>query len=194
MIGESPDPAQQPIATRLRRLSSDELTADEVAAIRALMTAAFGDDEEDRFADADWEHALGGVHVLLEVAGRIVAHAAVVERELRTGATPLRTGYVEAVATAPDLQGTGLGTAVMREAAAIIAAEFELGALGTGSHHFYERLGWRTWRGASFVRTPDGDRATPDDDGYIMVRETPRTPPLDLASRISCEWRPGDVW
>jgi hypothetical protein len=44
------------------------------------------------------------------------------------------------------------------------------------------------------VRTPDGERPTPDDDGYIMVLETPTTPPLDLAAQITCEERPGDVW
>ena len=39
------------------------------------MTLAFGDDEEERFGDDDWAHALGGVHVVLDVDGEIVAHA-----------------------------------------------------------------------------------------------------------------------
>ena len=59
---------------------------------------------------------------------------------------------------------------------------------------FYERLGWRLWRGPSSVRTAAGLRATPDDDGYIMVLETPSSPTLDLAASMSCEFRPGDVW
>jgi aminoglycoside 2'-N-acetyltransferase I len=181
-------------AIRLRRLASDELTAAEVAAIRALMTAAFGDDEEDRFDDTDWEHALGGTHVVAEVDGAIVAHAAVVERELRIAGRPVRTGYVEAVATSPDRQGTGLGTRVMTAIGEVIRERYELGALGTGSHHFYERLGWRTWRGPASVRSPDGDRRTPDDEGFILVLETPASPPLDLADPISCDWRAGDVW
>lgn len=179
---------------RLRRLATEQLTTDEIGAIRELMTAAFGDDEEERFEDADWEHALGGTHVVLDIDGEIVAHAAVVERELQVAGRPLRTGYVEAVATAPDRQGGGHGTRVMAEIGAIIEARYEIGALGTGSHHFYERLGWRTWRGPSSVRTSDGDHRTPDDDGYILVRTTPTTPPIDLADPISCEWRPGDVW
>jgi aminoglycoside 2'-N-acetyltransferase I len=181
-------------SVRVRRLTSSELTAADVVTIRQLMTEAFGDDEEDRFDDADWEHALGGVHVVVDVGGAIVAHAAVVTRELQVAGLPIRTGYVEAVATAPARQGEGLGTAAMREIGAIIDAEYELGALGTGSHHFYERLGWRTWRGPAFVRIRDGDRRTPDDEGYILVRSTPRTPPLDDGAPISCDWRPGDVW
>jgi aminoglycoside 2'-N-acetyltransferase I len=71
---------------------------------------------------------------------------------------------------------------------------FELGALGTGAQHFYERLGWRTWQGPSAVRAPDGVRPTPDDDGFIMVLETPASPPLDVTAAIVCDWRPGDVW
>jgi aminoglycoside 2'-N-acetyltransferase I len=76
----------------------------------------------------------------------------------------------------------------------IDAGEWQLAALGTGSQAFYERLGWRIWRGPSFVRGPGGDLATPDEDGYIMYRLTPRSPALREDAPISCEWRPGDVW
>jgi aminoglycoside 2'-N-acetyltransferase I len=179
---------------RLRRLSTEELTAHEVAAIREMLKSAFGTNEEDRFTEDDWRHALGGLHFVLDLDGEIVAHAAVVVRALHVGGLPLRTGFVEAVATAPSRQGIGLATRVMREVGSYISERFELGALGTGSHHFYERLGWLTWAGPSSVRTPDGERRTPDDDGYIMVLRTPSSPALDLTSTISCEWRPGDVW
>jgi aminoglycoside 2'-N-acetyltransferase I len=82
----------------------------------------------------------------------------------------------------------------MEAAGSYIRDRFELGALGTGRAAFYERLGWRTWRGPSAVRTPGGEHPTPEDDGFIMVLETPSTPPLDPADPISCDWRPGDVW
>ena len=90
------------------------------------MEVAFGSDEEERFTDDDWEHALG--------------------------------------------------------------------ALGTGRHSFYERLGWRRWIGPSSVRTTGGASPTPDDDGYIMVLPTRAGSPLDRAAAIICDWRPGDVW
>lgn len=180
----------------MRTVDTSGLTARELAAIRALMDDAFdGDDPDERFTDDDWQHALGGLHALAELDGRVVAHASVVRRELHVAGRPLRTGYVEAVATAPALQRRGLGTLVMRAAADHIRATCDLGALGTGEHGFYERLGWRTWRGPSSVRMPGGDQPTPEDDGYLMVLETPTTPaPLDLGAPISCEWRPGDVW
>ena len=160
---------------------------------RAILWAAFERDGEG-FTEHDWEHALGGIHVVAEVDGRIVAHASVVPREIHVGTRPLATGYVEAVATAPGRQRTGLGTAVMGEVGDVIRAGYELGLLGTGEHGFYERLGWRTWRGRSSVRTANGERPTPDDDGFLMALETPTSPPLDLHAPISCDWRSGDVW
>jgi len=179
---------------RIRQLGTDELTPEEVEAIRELLWTAFADDEDGAFTEDDWQHALGGVHFVLDLDGRIVSHASVVERELHVGRTPLRTGYVEAVATAVDQRRRGHGTVVMRGANSYIAQHFELGALGTGSQGFYERLGWQVWRGPSFVRTTDGPQRTPDEDGYILVLETASSPTLDLAAPISCEWRPGDVW
>jgi aminoglycoside 2'-N-acetyltransferase I len=178
---------------RIRRSTTDELTAADVSAIRAILWAAFPPGDEG-FTESDWEHALGGTHFLLELEDDIVAHASVVERELHVAGRALRTGYVEAVATEPSRQGSGLGTRLMTEVDAHIRATFALGALGTGSHHFYERLGWQTWRGPSSVRTANGVEPTPDDDGSILILTTPMTPPLDLGASISCEWRPGDVW
>jgi len=180
-------------AVRVRRVPSAELTSDEVAAIRALLWDAFPPGEEG-FTEDDWQHALGGSHFLLDQDGVIVGHASVVEREIHVGGRPFRAGYVEAVATAPGHQGQGLGSIVMGAVTEHIREAFELGALGTGRQGFYERLGWLTWRGPSAVRTSTGLVRTPDEDGYIMVLPTRTSPPLDLASPISCEWRPGDAW
>lgn len=180
---------------RLRLLATDELAPEDTAAIRALMAAAFGPPEaEEGFDDDDWQHALGGVHVVLDVDGEIVAHAAVVEREIQVGGRPLRTGYVEAVATAPGRQGRGYGSAVMEAVGTIIRERYELGALGTGSHGFYARLGWRTWQGPTAIRTASGDVPTPAEDGCIMVLATPTTPLLDPTELITSDERPGDAW
>src|SRR6185295_5569238 len=116
----------------VRTALTEALQESELRAIRSLMDAAFGTGEE-AFADDDWQHALGGTHFLLEDGDVIVSHASVVQRALEIGGRPFRTGYVEAVATAPDRQGSGYGTAVMRAATKHIRATFELGALGTGA-------------------------------------------------------------
>lgn len=185
-----------PAAPAVRQARTADLRPAELRAIRRLLDEAFVDDELGGFGDDDWDHALGGRHFLVEVEGDVISHGSIVERELRVAGRPLRSGYVEAVATRPDRQRLGAGTAVMRAVGEHLSmAGFELGALGTGSHGFYERLGWETWRGPSSVRTADGERRTPDDDGYILVLRTPATPTdLDLDAPISCDWRPGDVW
>ena len=178
----------------IKRVTTDGLTAGDVAQIKELMYAAFADDEHGGFTDEDWQHSIGGVHFLIELDGQIVCHASVVERDLHVAGKPLRTGYVEAVATAPAEQRRGYGSAVMREVNQHVRDTYELGALGTGSQGFYERLGWQIWRGPTLVRTENGDMRTADEDGYILILTTPSTPPLDLSAPISCEWRPGDAW
>ena len=178
----------------IRRVATPDLTSDEILALRTLLWAAFEDDEDGAFTEDDWQHALGGVHVIGSVEGRIVAHGSVVARDIRVAGVPLATGYVEAVAVEPAEQGSGHGTAVMREVGAIVTGSYELGVLGTGEQGFYERLGWRTWQGPSFVRLPSGDERTPDEDGSLMVLPTLTTPSIDIHAPISCDWRPGDVW
>jgi aminoglycoside 2'-N-acetyltransferase I len=176
----------------VRRVSTADLRPDEIRAIRAILDAAFED--EDGFAEEDWEHALGGTHVVLDVDGEILAHAAVVERPLEVAGRRVRTGYVEAVATKPGHHGRGYGSAVMTQINDIIRAGFDLGLLGTGRFSFYERLGWEHWQGAGSVRTADGDVPTPDDDGYLMALRTPASATIDTSQPISCDWRSGDVW
>jgi aminoglycoside 2'-N-acetyltransferase I len=182
-------------AVSVRRARTDELGVGGLAAIRSLLDAAFAPDDPF-FPESDWLHALGGVHFVALLDDAVAAHASVVPRELLADGRPLRTGYVEAVATLPALQGRGIGTLAMRAANEHIRSSYELGALGTGEHGFYARLGWRTWAGRTYVRQPDGEpRRTPDEDGGIMVLETPSTPgPLDLGAPLTCDWREGDVW
>ncbi len=135
-----------------------------------------------------------GIHFILEVEGEIISHGCVVDRELHTGAHALRTGYVEAVATRPDVQRRGYGTVVMRAVTDHISRTYPLGGLDTGSPGFYERPGWRRWRGPTYVRTEAGLARTAGEDGNVLVLLTPASPPLDLDAPISCEFRPGDVW
>jgi aminoglycoside 2'-N-acetyltransferase I len=177
----------------VRRLASDQLGAKELVMLRELLSAAWADDSEE-FTDEDWNHAVGGLHFVLEDAGTIVAHASVVERELRTGGHRLVTGYVEAVAVWPTHRRRGYGTALMRDLDEYIDRTFQLGALDTGSPAFYERLGWVVWNGPTFVRTDSEWVRTREEDGNVLVRLTSTSPELDLASPISCDWRSGDVW
>jgi aminoglycoside 2'-N-acetyltransferase I len=181
------------MSVELRRLATHELTDREIEAARRILWAAFVAVDGGMTED-DWRHAVGGVHVLLELDSEVVGHASVVERELRVAGRPFRTGYVEAVAIDPPLQRTGLGTRLMGEIGSIVAERFELGALATGTPEFYERLGWLRWAGPTFVRTPTGLERTAEEDGGILVLPTGTTMDLDRSASISCDWRTGDVW
>lgn len=177
----------------VRRVSSGELTSRELASLRALFVAAWSD-PEDRFSEDDFEHALGGVHFIVDIDGTIVSHASVVPRTLDTGDLEVSTGYVEAVATLPEHERRGYGSAVMTAAGEHIEEIYQLGALGTGLLEFYGRLGWTPWRGPTSVLFEGRRVPTPEDDGYVLVRMTPSSPALDLDAPISCEWRQGDAW
>lgn len=167
--------------------STGALTGEQLVAIRRLLDDAFDGD----FSDDDWRHSIGGTHAMIERDGTAIAHASVVARTLTVGDREVRAGYVEAVAVAPALQGTGLGTAVMSAIATVIASDFELGALSTGEWRFYERLGWVRWRGPTWVRQADGTlQRTEDEDDGIMVL----APTVDTSLRIVCDERAGDDW
>jgi aminoglycoside 2'-N-acetyltransferase I len=171
----------EPLVVRTHELANDRL-----ARVRALLLDAFGGE----FTDDDWAHTLGGWHVLVGEE----AHAAVVERTIEIGGRALRAGYVEGVATAPTLQGRGLGSSVMRRVGELLRDRFDLGVLSTGSHGFYERLGWNRWQGPSYVRHGDRVVRTADEDAGIMVLRYGTTARLDLTQTITCETRPGDDW
>jgi aminoglycoside 2'-N-acetyltransferase I len=175
----------------VREVTTPELRPDELEVLRSLFAAAF---RPGGFDDHDFEHALGGRHWLLEADGQIVSHASVVQRELQAAGRPLRTGYLEAVATLPAHQRRGHASRLVALANEHIRSSFELGALSTGVPGFYERLGWLRWLGPTSVRFADGLVPTPDDDDGILILLTPTSPTLDLTAPLSCDWRPGDVW
>lgn len=168
---------------------TDELAPADVDAIRRLLDAAFA----GRFEETDWDHALGGQHVIVREAGEIVAHGAVVARTIWIGVDEHEVGYVEAVATAPGSQGRGHGTTVMRAIADEIASRHRVGVLSTGESHFYERLGWQRWLGPTSVRSSTGDLVrTPDEDDGIMVLAPAGI--VDRRAAITCAERAGDDW
>jgi predicted acetyltransferase len=179
---------------RLRALASEEVEPELLGELTALCEAAF----DEPFGPV-WDRVGPGIHVVASADGRVTAHAMIIDRRIYLGHEPdqaLDVGYVENVATWPKLQRGGHGTAVMREIGRLIGQEYALGALATGSNGFYERLGWETWRGPTYVRMLDGQRVrSADEDGDVMVLRTPRSPSdLDLNGPIAIDWRPEEPW
>jgi aminoglycoside 2'-N-acetyltransferase I len=169
-----------------------DLAAATLEAARRLLFEVFVGD--DAMTDQDWDHCLGGMHALAREGGDVIAHAAVVQRQLVHGGRALRCGYVEAVAVREDRRRGGHGAAVMAECERIVRAAYDVGALGTTemAREFYEARGWRQWRGRLSALTPDGRIPTPDEEGGIYV--LPATAELDLDGELTCDFRAGDVW
>lgn len=158
--------------------------------IRAVMDRAFDGD----FDGDDWEHALGGEHVICRESGLPVGHAAVVPRRLYVGDEVLRCGYVEAFGVRPSRQRSGIGTAILDAVREAIETSYDVGALGTGAHGFYARRGWRRWEGPTYV-VADGEwRRTPEEDDAVMVLAVDPRVTLDLTAKIAVDDRPGDAW
>lgn len=170
-------------------LRTADLRVELLAEARAVVVAAFDGD----LLETDWANALGGLHVVVTSGGAVVAHAAVVPRTLEAGGRPVRTGYVEAVATAAEHRGRGHGTAAVRAATDLVRERYPLGALSTGLHGFYGRLGWLLWEGPTAVRRGTAVERTPDDDGGVLVLPL-ADPDLDRTGLLVCDDRPGDVW
>ena len=169
-------------------IESKTLRASTLQEVIDLCTEAYAEDFSRAF------ELLGpGVHVIGHLGGRIVSHAMWVDRSLHPGTgAPLRTAYVEAVATRPAFQRRGFGTEVMKRLANEIR-DYDLGALSPSDERFYARLGWEAWRGPLFIRSETGLEPTPDE--RVMILRLEKTPPdLDLDSSLSAEWRPGELW
>ena len=174
----------------VRSFASAEASRDELDEIHRLLLAAFG----DRFSAHDWDHTLGGQHLVVAEDDRVLSHAAVVERVIDVAGRSLSVGYVEGVATHPARQCEGLGTLVMSEVRGLLHRGFEMGALSTGRHAFYSRLGWVHWGGPTYVREGQETVRTPDEDDGIMVLRFGPSAEIDLTAPITCHTRPGDDW
>jgi aminoglycoside 2'-N-acetyltransferase I len=167
-----------------------DLDDETLAAARALMAGAFGDE----FTDEDWDHGLGGIHALAWEGDELVAHASVVQRRMLYRERALRTGYVEAVAVRADRRRRGHGASVMEPLERIIRNAYELGALGATDDGaaLYRGRGWLRWEGRLAALTPEGVTRTADEEGFVYV--LPVAAELDLTGELTCDWRDGDVW
>jgi GNAT superfamily N-acetyltransferase len=169
--------------------SSTEVSAQARNEILALCDRAYGEDLRTAF-----DGFVEPVHVLATVEGTIVSHALWVTRWLAPGGrAPLRTAYVEAVATDPVHERRGFASAVLRTLVSRVAT-FQLAALcpSDRGQSLYRRLGWESWIGPLSIRQGADVIETPDES--VMIYRLAGTPPLNLAEPLSAEWRPGELW
>lgn len=174
----------------IQTFSTGDVSPETLGQIRAVVDGAFG----SGFSEDDWDHALGGRHVIAFEDDRVVGHAAVVPRVIETAGRQFHTGYVEAMAVHPGRQREGIGSAVMIDVGSVIHEHFELGALSSSADGFYERLGWERWLGPTHVFREGQQVRSPDDDGGVFVLRFGPSSVVELNAAISCQARSGDQW
>ena len=174
----------------LRTAHTADLDPADLKAARALLDEVF----KGEMTEADWEHALGGVHALAWEGTELIGHASLIQRRLLHGGRALRTGYVEGVGVRSDRRRRGHGAAMMEALERVLRGAYDLGALGATDEaaDFYASRGWKLWQGPTSALTPTGIKRTKDEDGAIFVFGL--AVPLDLSGELTCDWRDGDVW
>ena len=131
-------------------------------------------------------------HVLGRQNGVLVSHALWITRWMQVkGKRPMKTAYVEGVATEKSQQGKGYASAVMTALAEQIR-DFEIGGLSPAETTLYRRLGWEYWLGPLYTRVEGRWLLIPEETA--MIYRTPNTPTLDIHAPLSIEWREGEVW
>ena len=182
------------MSIRLAHVRCDGLDERTRAEIIALCVAAYNEDFSRLF-----EEFTSTTHILARDGdGVLVSHAMWVTRFLQPEShPPLRTAYVEAVATLPHRQRRGVGTKVMEHLVETVRADpaWELAALSPALPEFYERRGWEPWRGPLAIRCADGSLDPTTSDELVMIHRLPRTPAtIVTTSLLTAEWRAGELW
>ncbi|MFE7976342.1 GNAT family N-acetyltransferase [Streptomyces shenzhenensis] len=174
----------------VRTAHTAELDPADLRAVRSLLHDGFA----GGFSDADFEHALGGMHALVHGEDGIVAHGSVVMRRARHRGRWLRIGYVEAVVVRPAERRRGLGGQVMGALERVVDRAYDLGALSASEDGalLYGPRGWRTWTGRIHALSPDGIVRLADEEGGLLVRPALAAPP-DPDHELVFDWRDGDV-
>ena len=136
----------------------------------------------------------GGWHFLAYYEELLLCHAMATTRWLQPEGYPLlKTAYIDAVSTLPAYQHQGYGSALMRQLAVTIDPEYTIASLETDKEGFYERLGWKTWRGPLAGRDKGRLIPTPEQHG-IMVLSLSQTPALDFDSMLTIDCQHGRIW
>jgi aminoglycoside 2'-N-acetyltransferase I len=165
----------------------NQLISADYRAIIDLCERAFEEDCDQLMATF-----IDPVHVLAKLDGKLVSHALWITRWLQIGTqAPLRTAYVEAVATDLEYHGQGFATAVMERLHAEIQ-DYDIGGLSPAETTLYSRLGWEYWQGPLHGRRGGESILFPEE--AAMVLRLPNTPEIDIQAPASIEWREGDVW
>ncbi|MFM8503046.1 MAG: GNAT family N-acetyltransferase [Actinomycetota bacterium] len=174
---------------QIKRVLDGELNLQITSNLRELLDVAF----EGDFSEEDWLHTFGGFRFLGYLDGKLIAHGAVVLRNMKVDGREIQVGYVEGVAVLPMHWRKGFGSLLMSEITSYCSSEFQLSMLSTGDKHFYRKHGWLDFSGESYVLKNGVEIRTLDEDEGLMflVGVTGETSRI---TKAVCESRVGDHW
>lgn len=171
----------------IERVRTRNLAPRVLEQVQALCNEAYGEDLSRYFTDIG-----PGTHLLGWHGPALASHLMWVDRLLYLeGREPLRSAYVELVATRSRDLRHGYATRLMQRLPLELGA-YDMGALSPSGTTLYQRLGWERWRGALSVRTVGGVVAAPEEE--VMVLRLPGSPAFELDEPLAVDWRPGEVW
>ncbi|MFF8593225.1 GNAT family N-acetyltransferase [Streptomyces sp. NPDC015220] len=178
------------MTVEIRTVHTALLAPAELRAVRALLDDAFDGD----FSDDDWDHTLGGLHVLAHDGRGLAGHGAVVMRRARHRGRWVRVGYVEGVAVRRDVRRAGLGGRIMDVVEEVVAGAYAFGALSASEDgaRLYEGRGWRAWGGRLRALGPDGAVRLSEEEGSTYLWPAPADA-ADPGAELLFDWRDGDV-
>lgn len=130
----------------LKLIEERQMTAQTDQAIRDLLCICFPPDVEIFSKLRPWNNVLPEYSLIYEKDGRLLGHVGVVYREISCNGLPAAVAGIQSMAVHPDLRGTGLGQAIMKECMAEASRRgVRFGLLFCNerlSKSFYNRLGW----------------------------------------------------
>lgn len=167
----------------------EDFVADNLSAIKNLLSDAY----EGDFSEEDWLHSFGGVRFLGTLNNEIVAHGAVVPREVLINEKMTTIGYLEAIAVATNHQGQGVGRQLLSSISDFCLSEYQISMLSTDEFGFYENFGWKQFKGKSGVLLGTEVILTPDEDEGLMYLFGKTGSSQEILTAY-CDSREGDHW
>lgn len=137
--------------SRLPRIRLESV--DDVAAVRAVVGAAFGGEAVPALVDAlRASDAWLDLSFVAEVDGEVVGHVAFTGSLLDAPARLIKVLVLSPLSVRPDQQGRGIGDALVRGALGRLADRPEPLVFLEGSSDYYRRFGFRPGRELRFRR------------------------------------------
>lgn len=146
---------------RIDRTCVAGLTRSERDELRALTKAVYPPEPAVAASDppVTWAPTAWSIRVR-DDDGRLVSHVGVLTREATVDDVPTMIGGIGGVKTHPEARGRGYAAAAMRAAAAFctddLGVAFVLLVCLPPTVPYYERLGWRRFRGTLLALQPGG--------------------------------------